>query len=62
MIKRRRSAQKSRRPKTICNSLDEAALNRIIEVASKAPGDLKREELRSALETGLVCHTPKLTG
>jgi hypothetical protein len=51
MIKRRRGAQKSRRPEAICDSLNEAALNRIIQAAAcKAPDDLKREELRSALE------------
>jgi hypothetical protein len=50
MIKRRRGARKSRRPETICDSLNEAALNRIIQAACKAPDDLKREELRSALE------------
>jgi hypothetical protein len=50
MIKRRRGAQKSRRPKAICDKLDGAALNRIIQAAGNAPDDLNREELRSALE------------
>jgi hypothetical protein len=51
MIKHRRGAQKSRRPEAICDSLNEAALNRIIQAAGNAPDDLKREELRSALAT-----------
>lgn len=50
MITRRRGAQKSRRPETTCESLNDAALNGIIQAAGKAPDDLKREELRSALE------------